>query len=41
VVRLDHVALPRKQKSTQILSGSVHQAATDLIEKLKSEAHVL
>ena len=41
VVVLDKIALPHKQKSTQMLKGSPKEAAAALIEKLKSEAHVL
>jgi electron transfer flavoprotein beta subunit len=40
-VVLEQVALPHKQKSTQILSGSPKEAAAALIEKLKFEARVL
>jgi electron transfer flavoprotein beta subunit len=40
-VVLEQVALPQKQKSTQILSGSPKEAAAALIEKLKFEARVL
>ena len=40
-VVLDQITLPKKQKSTQILTGSPKEAAAALIEKLKSEAHVL
>jgi electron transfer flavoprotein beta subunit len=38
---LERIALPQKQKSTQILSGSPKEAATALLEKLKFEARVL
>jgi electron transfer flavoprotein beta subunit len=41
VVVLDRVALPQKQKSTQILPGSPKEAAAALVEKLKFEARVL
>jgi electron transfer flavoprotein beta subunit len=40
-VVLEQVALPQKQKSTQILPGSPKEAATALVEKLKFEARVL
>jgi electron transfer flavoprotein beta subunit len=41
VVILDLVALPTKQKSTQMLGGSAKEAAAALVEKLKFEARVL
>ena len=41
VVVLDRVALPTKQKSTQLLSGTPKEAAAALVEKLKFEARVL
>jgi len=41
VVVLEQVTLPRKQKSTQILSGTAKEAAAALVEKLIVEAHVL
>ncbi|MGD0938520.1 MAG: electron transfer flavoprotein subunit beta/FixA family protein [Terracidiphilus sp.] len=41
VVILERVALPTSQRSTQMLSGTVKQAAATLIEKLKFEARVL
>jgi len=41
VVVLERVALPQKQKSTQILSGTPKDAAAALVEKLKFEARVL
>jgi electron transfer flavoprotein beta subunit len=41
VVRLEEVALPKKQKSTQILPGSGKEAAAALVEKLKFEVRVL
>jgi electron transfer flavoprotein beta subunit len=41
VVTLDAITLPRKQKSTQILTGSAKEAAAALVEKLKFEARVL
>ncbi|SPE19194.1 electron transfer flavoprotein, beta subunit [Candidatus Sulfotelmatomonas gaucii] len=41
VVVLEQIALPKKQKSTQILPGSPKEAAAALIEKLKTEARVL
>lgn len=41
VAVLDQIAAPKKQKSTQILTGSPKEAATALVEKLKTEARVL
>ena len=41
VAVLEHIALPQKQKSTQILSGSPKETAAALVEKLKFEARVL
>jgi electron transfer flavoprotein beta subunit len=41
VVTLEHISVPIKQKSTQILSGSAREAAAALVEKLKTEARVL
>jgi electron transfer flavoprotein beta subunit len=41
VLTLEHIALPSKQKSTQILPGSAKEAAAALVEKLKFEARVL
>jgi electron transfer flavoprotein beta subunit len=41
VAVLERVALPQKQKSTQILPGSPREAAAALVEKLKFEARVL
>jgi electron transfer flavoprotein beta subunit len=41
VVMLEHINLPQKQKSTQILPGSPKEAAAALVEKLKFEARVL
>ena len=38
---LESVALPQKQRSTQILPGSAKEAAAALVEKLKFEARVL
>jgi electron transfer flavoprotein beta subunit len=40
-VALEQIALPKKQKSTQILPGSPKEAAAALVEKLKTEARVL
>ncbi|HZB89570.1 MAG TPA: electron transfer flavoprotein subunit beta/FixA family protein [Terracidiphilus sp.] len=40
-VTLDRIALPHKQKSTQLLPGSAKEAAAALVEKLKFEARVL
>jgi len=41
VVQLEQVTMPKKQKSTQILSGSPKEAAAALVEKLKFEARIL
>jgi electron transfer flavoprotein beta subunit len=41
VVQLERVALPQKQKSTQILPGTAKEAAAALVEKLKFEVRVL
>jgi len=41
VVMLEQIALPKKQKSTQILPGSGKEAAAALVEKLKFEVRVL
>jgi electron transfer flavoprotein beta subunit len=40
-VVLEQITAPKKQKSTQILPGSAKEAAAALVEKLKTEAHVL
>ena len=39
--QLERIALPQKQKSTQILSGSPKETAAALVEKLKFEARIL
>ena len=41
VVMLEEIALPKKQKSTQMLPGSGKEAAAALVEKLKFEVRVL
>jgi len=41
VAALEQIAMPKKQKSTQILGGSAKEAAAALVEKLKTEARVL
>lgn len=41
IVTLEQISLPQKHKSTQMLTGSPKDAASALVEKLKSEAHVL
>jgi electron transfer flavoprotein beta subunit len=41
VLALEQIAVPKKQKSTQILPGSAKEAAAALVEKLKTEARVL
>jgi len=38
---LESIALPQKQRSTQILPGSAKEAAAALVEKLKFEVRVL
>ena len=40
-ITLECVTLPRRKKSTQILSGTAPESATVLVEKLKREARVL
>ena len=41
VVVLDQISLPKKQKSTQMLTGTPKEAAAALVKKLKSEVRVL
>jgi len=41
VVVLEQVALPKKQKSTQMLTGTPKEVAATLVEKLRTEAHIL
>ena len=41
VVTLEQIALPKKQKSTQMLAGTPKEAAAALVEKLKTEVRVL
>jgi len=41
VVTLEQIALPKKQKTTQILPGSGKEAAAALVEKLKFEVRVI
>lgn len=41
VVMLEQITMPKKQKSTQILTGSPKEAAAALVEKLKTEARVI
>lgn len=41
VAVLEGIALPQKQRSTQILSGTAKEAAAALVEKLKFEVRVL
>ncbi len=41
VVVLERITLPKKQKSTQILTGTAKEAAAALVEILKFEARVL
>ena len=38
---LESIALPQKQRSTQILPGSAREASAALVEKLKFEVRVL
>jgi electron transfer flavoprotein beta subunit len=40
-VTLESITLPKKQKSTQMLTGSPKEVAAALVEKLKFEARVL
>jgi electron transfer flavoprotein beta subunit len=40
-VKLENISLPQRQKSTQMIAGSAKEAAAALVEKLKSEVHVL
>ncbi len=41
VATLEQIAQPKKQKTTQMLSGGPKEAAAALVEKLKTEARVL
>jgi electron transfer flavoprotein beta subunit len=41
VIALGRISLPEKKKSTQIIGGSAKEAAAALVEKLKTEVHVL
>lgn len=41
VAVLENIALPQKQKSTQMIEGDAKTAATTLVEKLKFEVRVL
>jgi len=41
VVVVERIALPQKQKTTQMLPGTAKEAAAALVEKLKFEARVL
>jgi electron transfer flavoprotein beta subunit len=41
VVVLEQIALPKKQKSTQMLTGTAKEATAALVEKLKFEVRVL
>jgi len=41
MVTLEQIAVPKKQRSTQILGGPAKEAAAALVEKLKTEARVL
>lgn len=41
VIALGRISLPEKKKTTQIIGGSAKEAAAALVEKLKTEVHVL
>ena len=41
VVVLEQIAIPKKKKFTQMLAGTAKEAAAALVEKLKTEVHVL
>ena len=41
VVTLEHIALPSKKKSTQMLTGTPKETAAALVEKLRFEVRVL
>jgi electron transfer flavoprotein beta subunit len=41
VVVLEGIALPQKQRSTQLIEGDAKQAAATLVEKLKFEVRIL
>ena len=41
VIALGRIFLPEKKQSTQIIGGSAKEAAAALVEKLKTEVHVL
>ncbi len=41
VVMLEQIALPAKNKSTQMLTGTPKETAAALVEKLRTEARVL
>jgi electron transfer flavoprotein beta subunit len=41
VVVLEQIAIPKKQRSTQMLTGTPKEAAAALVEKLKFEVRVL
>ena len=41
VAVLEQISVPKKQRSTQIIGGSPKEAATALVDKLKTEARVL
>src|SRR5665213_3822976 len=41
VVSLEQILLPQKQKSTQMITGTPREAAATLVERLKTEVHVL
>ena len=41
VVSLEQILLPQKQKLTQMITGTPKEAAATLVERLKTEVHVL
>jgi len=41
VVSLEQILLPQKQKSTQMITGTPREAAATLVERLKTEVHVI
>ena len=41
VITLEKVSLPQKKKSTQMINGSPKEAAAALVEKLKTEVHII
>jgi electron transfer flavoprotein beta subunit len=41
IITLGKISLPQKKKSTQMIGGSPKEAAVALVEKLKTEVHIL